>query len=115
MWPRIANLSLIFPPNTMPIYSNLGFAILGRVLEEIAGMEWENYVQQFIVERLGLTNTGDVFVLCCNSLGSFFTPDIVHKMAVGYDYNGEVDPLYYASLGWESPAGNMYSSANGTT
>lgn len=59
MWPRIANLSLIFPPNTMPIYSNLGFAILGRILEEIAGIQWEDYVQQFIVERLGLTNTGD--------------------------------------------------------
>lgn len=55
-----------------------------------------------------------IHIVHFNSLGSFFTPDIIQKMAVGYDDNGEVNPVYYASLGWESPDGNMYSSANGT-
>lgn len=58
MLERIANLTLIFPPNTMPIYSNLGFATLGRVLEDMIGIPWEEYVQEMIVEKLELSNTG---------------------------------------------------------
>ena len=35
-------------------YSNLGYVLLGRLIEEITGSEYEDYVRRNIIDRLGL-------------------------------------------------------------
>ena len=38
-------------------YSNTGFALLGLIVETVAGMDLERYCQQYIFEPLGMQNT----------------------------------------------------------
>jgi CubicO group peptidase (beta-lactamase class C family) len=94
---RLSNFTLLFPPYTVPSYSNLGFALLGRVLESIVGTTYEDYVRKYILRPLNLMSTG--FKI---------SGDVVSRMAVGYEPDGSVAPL--TDLGWESPAGQMYST-----
>ncbi|CAI8001938.1 Putative beta-lactamase-like 1 [Geodia barretti] len=95
----LSNESLIFPTWTVPSYSNLGFALLGQCLVEgvFPGMTYEDYVIKNILQPLQLTNTG-----------FNITDNVKSKMAVGYEPDGSVAPLY--DLGWESPAGQMFST-----
>jgi len=81
-----------------PSYSNFGFSLLGHVLGKIADQKFEQYVKDFILEPLGMDNTG-----------YDFTNEIEKKMAVGYlgSY-----PIPNFDLGWERPAGQMYSTVN---
>jgi len=45
---------LHFTPGTATAYSNLGYAILGKVIEEASGMTYEKFVQSFIFFPLGI-------------------------------------------------------------
>jgi hypothetical protein len=44
-------------PNTTPAYSNSAFALLGYVLESIAGVSYEEAMQRSLIEPLGLKHT----------------------------------------------------------
>ena len=39
-------------------YSNIGYALLGLVIEAASGIPYNTYVSRYIVERLGLSDTG---------------------------------------------------------
>lgn len=45
-------------PGTSFLYSNLGFIVLGSLLEEQAGRPWEQLVREEILEPLGLATAG---------------------------------------------------------
>lgn len=45
---------LHFTPGTGRAYSNLGYAILGLVIEEISGMPYEDYCRKYILEPVGI-------------------------------------------------------------
>lgn len=45
---------LDFAPGTQYNYSNIGYLILGRVIEQITGMNYEDWVQQNIFNPLGI-------------------------------------------------------------
>jgi CubicO group peptidase (beta-lactamase class C family) len=47
----------VLPPGERFHYSNLGFALLGRVVAEVSGMSYVDYVQQRILDPLGMTRT----------------------------------------------------------
>ncbi len=47
---------LHFTPGTWSSYSNLGYAILGEVVEEVSGMSYEDYVRTQIMLPLGITS-----------------------------------------------------------
>jgi hypothetical protein len=98
IYKRLAEMSMIFPPGVIPLYSNLGFGLLGRALEAFMNRSWEDYVMEDIVKPLNLTLTGTTF-----------NEEVVKKMAVGYE-GKSVAPL--TSMGWEAPAGDMYSTTN---
>ncbi len=43
-------------------YSNLGYAILGRIVSNVSGLRYEDYIQRELMAPLGMTSTGyDVF------------------------------------------------------
>jgi CubicO group peptidase (beta-lactamase class C family) len=48
----------ILPPNSTFKYSNVGFGLLGLVVEAVSGAPFNQYVQEHIVRRLGLASTG---------------------------------------------------------
>lgn len=45
---------LDFTPGTQYAYSNIGYAVLGRVIEVLSGMSYESYVQANILHPLGI-------------------------------------------------------------
>jgi CubicO group peptidase (beta-lactamase class C family) len=54
---RVSRLKMSYPPNTTFNYSNLGYSLLGQVVSVVSGMEYTDYVQQNIIEPLGLEAT----------------------------------------------------------
>lgn len=48
-----------FPPGTRKSYSNYGFILLGRIVEEVSGLGYDDYLQRNIFTPVGMTSTGN--------------------------------------------------------
>jgi serine-type D-Ala-D-Ala carboxypeptidase/endopeptidase len=46
------------PPATAMEYSNFGYALLGRIIANVSGQPYKDFVQQLIFRQLGMTSTG---------------------------------------------------------
>ena len=51
----IANMPLTSPPGTNWAYSNFGYCILGRVIEQVTGQPYDTYVQANILAPCGIS------------------------------------------------------------
>jgi CubicO group peptidase (beta-lactamase class C family) len=49
---------LDFKPGEKFSYDNLGFVLLGKIIEAVSGQSYETFLQANILEPLGMTNTG---------------------------------------------------------
>ena len=49
------------PPQTQMEYSNFGYALLGRIVTNVSGMPFDHYIQQTIMQPLGMTKSGYEF------------------------------------------------------
>ncbi|KAL9960126.1 hypothetical protein ACROYT_G033535, partial [Oculina patagonica] len=99
----LRNRSLVLPPWKMPSYSNLGYALLGRLLtEKMLNTTFENWTQMEILDPLEMKNTG--FEI---------TPRVEKKLAFPYRKNGKRMP--FSNIGWANPSGGMYSTINDLT
>ena len=76
IYKNLASLELMYPPGQQPVYSNLGFALLGRVVEKITNDTWEHSIKKMVFDPLGMTTSGNTF-----------TPDDIKKLALGYYEN----------------------------
>lgn len=47
----------LYPASTYFQYSNLGLTLLGEIVEEVSGKDYDSYVQEHILTPLGLHNT----------------------------------------------------------
>ncbi|KAH7310754.1 beta-lactamase/transpeptidase-like protein [Stachybotrys elegans] len=47
----------MYGPYTTPIYGNMAYSILARVIERVSGQSYESYIQQSILEPLNMTRT----------------------------------------------------------
>jgi CubicO group peptidase (beta-lactamase class C family) len=54
---RLDDQSTLYPSSREFQYSNLGMALLGQIVAKVAGMPYEQYVQEKILKPMGLTNT----------------------------------------------------------
>lgn len=45
---------LPYKPGTVYSYSNLGYTMLGKVIEKASGLEYEDYVSEYVLEPLGI-------------------------------------------------------------
>lgn len=100
---QLQNKNLLFPPWKKPSYSNLGFALLGRLItENLLNTTFEKWVQGEILEPLKMNNTG--FEI---------TSMVEENLAFPYGHQGKRIP--FSKLGWAAPAGGMYSSLNDLT
>lgn len=100
----LKNRSLILPPGSMPSYSNLGYALLGRLLSEnlLQNQTFETWVKENILKPLNMTRTG--FEI---------TADVQQNMAFPYSPNGEI--MHFMNIYWVAPAGQMYSTLEDMT
>lgn len=77
VYKNLANIELMYPPGQQPAYSNLGFSLVGRVLEKITNAKWEDSIKKMVFDQLGMTTSGNTF-----------TSDDIEKLALGYYANG---------------------------
>jgi CubicO group peptidase (beta-lactamase class C family) len=59
----ISNKKMKFQPNQKFAYSNLGYVLLGQLIEKVADMRYEQYITDNIIHRLGLHNTALGFTI----------------------------------------------------
>ena len=45
-------------PGTYSIYSNLGYDVLGAIIEKVSGQSYEEYLQEHILDPTGMTHSG---------------------------------------------------------
>jgi len=57
-----ADASDVLPRNDRFKYSNIGFSLLGLIIEAASGQPYNAYVTEHIVDRLGLTDTAPEYV-----------------------------------------------------
>ncbi len=55
---RIKTLELLFNPGEKYGYSNVGYIVLGRIIEVVSGMEYSKYIKNEILEPLEMEDTG---------------------------------------------------------
>jgi CubicO group peptidase (beta-lactamase class C family) len=93
----------VLPPNWKLKYSNIGYSLLGLVVEAAAGVPYNQYMREQIIDRLGLTSTGPE------------TNDEARaRMVTGYSPRtlpGSRLPLPDVETGAMSPATGFYSTA----
>lgn len=51
---------LEFAPGSRSSYSNYGFILLGRIVEEVSGLSYDDYIQRNIFEPAGMASTGNL-------------------------------------------------------
>ena len=89
-----------FAPGSDWNYNNLGFVVLGRVIESASGLSLEAYTRKNILDPLGMTET------FLGNLESY--PE--SRMARGYfSQDGETVDTTMPNLTWASSAGDVVS------
>ena len=91
---------LAFEPGSDFLYSNLGYELLTRVIERVAGLSYEAYMQTVIFDPLGMENSGVAV-----------EPLVDPRAASGYvgdAESGESVPPLHAR--WWKGAGGIYST-----
>ncbi|MBB0232364.1 serine hydrolase domain-containing protein, partial [Streptomyces calidiresistens] len=94
----------VYRPGTVPAYSNYGAALAGYVVERVAGVPFEEYVRENILEPLGMDSSDFAQPL----------PDALHdRLAAGYaSATGPAGPFEIVT---GPPAGSLTSSATDMT
>jgi len=86
----------------LPHYSDLGFVVIGRGLEQPTGTTWEDWITENIINKLGLNNTGWEYA-----------PDVIAKMPPPFMTSIPVGPhLAFVDMLWARPTGGMYSTSS---
>jgi CubicO group peptidase (beta-lactamase class C family) len=81
-------------------YSNSGYVLLARIVENVSGKDFDNYLADNILDPLGMENTG---------VGDF---DLVNNRAVAYKGKGKKKrPIENFKKEWIFGMGEMYSTA----
>jgi CubicO group peptidase (beta-lactamase class C family) len=102
---RLASRRLQTLPSTRAMYSNFGFALLGRIVGEfVFGSTFETALTNAVLKPLGLARTGaNVTAWIAGAYGlndalSYFPGTLT------------VNPAIAAELGWAAPAGDLFST-----
>jgi CubicO group peptidase (beta-lactamase class C family) len=93
----------VLPANQEFKYSNIGYALLGQVIEAVSGSSYGDFVQGEVLDRLGLRNTGPEL-----------DPAREHDYAVGYSSLAYADariPIDHVNTRAMAAAAGFYSTA----
>ncbi len=90
----------VFPPGTVPAYSNYGTAVAGLIVEQVSGMPYETYLREKILGPLGMTHATIAQP----------PPELAGDVSKGYRWSGgrwKEEPFIFVP--W-APAGAMSAS-----
>src|ERR1700722_12648397 len=94
----IGELPLRFPVGAERKYSDLGFTVLGEIVETVSGMSLDKFEAQNIFIPLGMKNTmfnplktGRNFKIAATSLGNPYETRMVHDPSMGFQFK-EINP-----------------------
>lgn len=87
-----------YPVGRIWAYSNLGYALLGMVIESVSGMKYEEYITRHIFEPLGMNSSG-------------FYSDYGGQMNLSAAFDAGGKPKTELPL-YDKPAGAIYSTVN---
>ena len=99
----VLEANLIIDANTQMKYSNIGYGILGLLIETVSGKSYSKFVSDSIIKPLKLANTGPDI-----------TNEIENKLVTGYsrkDTHKNRLPIENISTGALAPATGFYSNA----
>jgi serine-type D-Ala-D-Ala carboxypeptidase len=120
----IESLPLHFPVGRQRKYSDLGFMLLGAIIEKVSGLPLDRFEEQYVFKPLGMTHTGynplqhvKTTNIAATSLGQPYEYRMVHDTALGFTIPG-LDPQSWN--GWrqyvlrgEVNDGNAFYSSEG--
>lgn len=95
--------NLVAPPGAGFSYSNLGYVVVGRMVEAVTGMSWSEAVESIVLRPLGIA---PAFVTGCG--------DAARPVAVGHSVNldaGRTRPVSQSLAPAEAAAGGLAVSA----
>ena len=102
----IGELPLMFPVGEQRRYSDLGFVILGEIIEVISGLSLEKFIQQNIFIPLKMKNTtynplstGNFKKIAATSHGNPYEKRMVYDSTLGFKIK-EIDPDQWT--GWRN-------------
>ena len=102
----IGGLPLNFPVGRQRRYSDLGFTILGEIIERVSGMPLEQFMQKKIFEPLGMDHTtynplktGRFTKFAATSFGNPYEKRMVYDSSLGFTRK-EIDP--HSWNGWRN-------------
>ena len=101
----VKNSSLIHPPGTMTKYSNAGIAVVGYTLEKVFQKPYVEFMQQNILNPLGMNASSFEFK---NSMSS----NLAEATMWSYDGRSFKAPRFELGM---IPAGSLYSSVTDLT
>ncbi len=93
---------LDFEPRTKWNYSNSGYVIAGKIIEEVTGESWHEFIKKTFLLPLQMNNTG--YAEKFESVSNVY-PHIK-------DEKGEIVPYAGLNLSWALSAGAMYSTVD---
>ncbi|HWB26209.1 MAG TPA: serine hydrolase [Chitinophagaceae bacterium] len=94
----IGSLPLKYPVGQGRHYSDLGFTVLGEIIEKVSGMSLDSFVQQNIFQPLGMGHTtynplktGRFTKIAATSHGNPYETRMVYDTSLGFGFK-EIDP-----------------------
>ena len=79
---------LDFEPGGQREYSNIGYQILGQIIETVSGTSYENYTQQNVLAPMGITNM---------EIGRTIPEERAQDEVRYYDYQEDTSPCAFPS------------------
>ena len=93
----LSKRTLDFNPGSRSSYSNFGYAVLGKVIEKVTGMEYESYVTSRILNPIGIYDMHLGHAMAENRYPNevkYYSNSPYHTSLSSFDYRKEV-PRYY--------------------
>jgi CubicO group peptidase (beta-lactamase class C family) len=90
----------IYPPGTVPAYSNYGAAMAGYIVERVSGLPFNQYIEENIFKPLGMTHS---------TFAQPLPPDLAPFMANGYQLASDGPKPFEVVV--PAPAGSLSSTA----
>jgi CubicO group peptidase (beta-lactamase class C family) len=94
----------IYPPGTIPAYSNYGAALAGYIVERVSGEPFNQYIEEHIFKPLGMTRS---------TFAQPLPPGLAPNMSNGYQLaSGKAQKFEFVT---PAPAGSLSSTADDMT
>jgi len=99
---RFQDLPLEFEPGEKYSYSNSGYVLLTKVIETVSGQSYADYLQEHLLNLLGMQNTGYEIPL-----------EVIEGLASGYTSTDEgYQQAEYVNMWVPQGAGGLYSTVD---